>query len=191
MSVALVLPSMEAQSLWHEGQNPKGFLLSDNVARNLGDIVTVIIKERQLIKDGQDVTMDKSNELDAKVTSLDVNPRAFSTLPAMGYSSKSTFGGKADFSRDGRFETLVSAQVIDVQPNGNLVVEGRRVIRLDDEVKTIRVSGIVRPQDLSPENTVLSENVANAEISYQGDGPLSQATRRGWFSRFLEWIWPF
>src|SRR5262249_46151397 len=136
--LALVLPAMlagtaHAQSLWREGQNPNGFLISDNVAHNVGDVVTVIIRERQIIQDGKDVAMDKSNVLDAKITNFDVSPGTFNPLPAFGYSSKSTFGGKSDFSRDGRFETLVSTQVVDVQPNGNLVVEGKRIIRLDDE----------------------------------------------------------
>jgi flagellar L-ring protein precursor FlgH len=75
------------------------------------------------------------------------------------------------------------------------VVEGRRTLRTDFETKTVTISGVVRPLDISPSNTVLSESVANARIIYEGNGPLTETTNQGWLARLFtiafNFFWPF
>ena len=85
----------------------------------------------------------------------------------------------------------ISARVIQVLPNGNLVVRGSREITVNYEKQYIIVQGVVRPEDISPENTVLSTYIADAKIDYTGKGDLSRQQRQGWLSRLIDVIWPF
>ncbi|MEW6745874.1 MAG: flagellar basal body L-ring protein FlgH [Planctomycetota bacterium] len=188
---AILAPGLAAQSLWCEGRTAMGNLIGDNVATSVGDLVTIIIRERQLIQDDQEINTEKDTRMDSAVSELNAFPNAFDPLPSMKYASRRSFDGTAEYQRDGRFETSVSARVIDVQPNGNLVIEGKRIITIGDEVKTISISGIVRPLDLSATNSVTSERVADAIIRYDGEGPLSNAMEPGWFEKLLDYIWPF
>ena len=85
--------------------------------------------------------------------------------------------------------------VVDKLPNGNLVVTGRREIRIDDETKLIEFTGIVRALDIQADNTIQSELVANAEVVYRGHGPMTRSTNRygvgGWLHSAIAWLWPF
>jgi flagellar L-ring protein precursor FlgH len=109
--------------------------------------------------------------------------------------STDSFIGSANYQKSGAFTARLAAIVVDTMPNGNLVVSGRREIRVDNENKLIEFTGIVRRFDISATNTVESELVANAQITYRGQGPLTDSTNRiglgGWVHRFFAWFWPF
>ena len=92
---------------------------------------------------------------------------------------------------DGSFSTSITASVIDVQPNGNLVVQGRRKVVIDAEEKWMTISGVVRTFDVDANNKVQSESVANATVKYESSGRLAQNTKRGWFDTILDYLWPF
>ena len=106
-------------------------------------------------------------------------------------TSDRQFNGEAKYDKEGSFETRLSVIVIDVQPNGNLVVEGRRRIVIDRESKCIRVTGIVRPYDVTTANSIYSWQVANASVAYEGNGPLTRTTNRGFLGELLDLVWPF
>jgi len=183
-----------AQSLWpgDEAVSP----IADTVARRRGDVVTILIREVQAVENEEESKQNRKTSLSAKIDAFGIKPNAFDLpMKLAEVSSEKGFEGSATYDKEGRFEARISAVVVDVQPNGNLVVEGRRRIRIDNEVKTIKVAGIVRPLDLNGSNVVLSENVANASIDYVGDGPLTRATTRGFFGRLFDAVfhvlWPF
>ena len=88
-------------------------------------------------------------------------------------------------------QTQIAAVVMEVLPNGNLVIEGSRLKKSVDEKVLIRISGIVRPEDISNTNTVLSSAVAQGKIVFESDGPIANSNRWGWFERFVDHIWPF
>ena len=103
----------------------------------------------------------------------------------------------ADFKAEGatgrteRLTATVPAIVRKVLPNGNLFIEGHRVVLVNDEEQHFYISGVVRPIDIDQENSVKSTMVADAEIEFTGNGVLSDNQRQGWLSRYLGWIWPF
>jgi len=101
------------------------------------------------------------------------------------------FEGQGQNDRTDLMRTRLAATIVDIKPNGNLVLEAQHTFAKQREKTTITLSGVVRPQDVAPDNVVLSYNVADADIRYESSGPVSDANRRGWLMRILDKIWPF
>lgn len=196
--VALLAPSSAAQgrmgSIYSPDHGPIG-LVGNKTARRVGDLITVIISENQDLKNEEKTDLSKSTDLNQELSNFDIFPNAFDPLPSLAASSDDTLTGKANYEKKGNFQARLTAIVMDTLPNGNLVVKGRREIRIDDEVKLIEFSGIVRRYDVKPNNTVESELVADARVSYLGTGPLTNSTNRvglgKWFHDAIAWLWPF
>lgn len=169
--------------------------IADKTARQTGDLVTVIISEIQDIKQEEKTDLRKQNDLEYALTAFDVAPGAFGVLPSIGSSKDDNFRGVANYEKKGRFEARLTAIVTDVHPNGNLVIHGRRELRIDGEVKILEFTGIVRRFDVRKDNTIKSESVADARVRYSGSGPMTKATNRsgfsGWLHNAIDWIWPF
>lgn len=196
--IGLVLASLPALasgqspgSLWGRPGASTRSVVSDHSALEVGDIVTVIVSEGQTVQDDGKMETKKDSGLDSKLELFDLKPNAFSTLPALKYSSERSANGETKYSQKGKFETRLSAVVLDVKPNGALLIEGRRTIHLDGDLKEMRVRGLVRPLDISSDNTVQSDRIADADILYEADGKRSAATEKNWFERALDFIWPF
>ncbi len=181
-------------SIYNAAQGPIA-PIGSKVAARVGDLVTVVISETQDLKNEETSDLSKSTAVDYQLTNFDVKPNAFNTLPRLAAGSEDQFNGTANYSKKGKFEARLTAVVVDVLPNGNLVLQGRREIRIDQETKLIEFGGIVRRFDLKSDNTVSSERVANARVSYVGTGPLTNSTNRrglgGWIHDALDWLWPF
>lgn len=188
--ILLLAATLPAQSLWN-ATRPMPSLTSDAIARQVGDLLMVMISEKQTIKNKEQSDFGKSGSLNAALSSFAVLPNAFGTLPGMSATNTREFSGDGQYDKEGSFQTRLSVVVIDVQPNGNLIIEGRRQVIMDKEKKTVRITGMVRPYDITGFNSVMSENIANASIVYEGDGPLSRATNKGWLSELVDHVWPF
>lgn len=187
----LIVGIAPSQSLWN-ARRPSPSLISDTTARNTGDVLTIVISESQTIKNKEKTELNKEASIDAELTTWEVLRNLFDVpLPAVAGTNTRDMTGDAKYDKEGTLQTRISVLVIDVMPNGNMLVEGRRRIVMDQETKTIRFTGIVRPYDVSSMNTVRSESVANASIAYEGQGPLTTATTRGWLSELLDFVWPF
>ena len=106
-------------------------------------------------------------------------------------SFSNSFSGTGATSRGDRMTASITARVIDVKPNGNLLIEGSREIRVNAETQIIILSGLIRPTDISPDNTILSSYIGDARIEYVGTGALSDKQRPGWLSRAADFVWPF
>ncbi|MEE9391435.1 MAG: flagellar basal body L-ring protein FlgH [Planctomycetota bacterium] len=182
--------SAEAQSLWNPDR-PAPAIFSDTTARLVGDILTVVINETQRVANDEQTTFDKSSSLDAVLTNFDLLPNFLEPLPQVTANAEKKFEGSGKVDKDSSFQTRMSVLVIDVMPNGNLLIEGTRTIIVDGDKKIIRLTGVVRAYDIARNNTVRSEFVANASLAFEGTGPLSRSVNRGWFSRLLDTVWPF
>lgn len=189
--VATAPAPADAQSLWQKGRKKHVALVADNRAHRLGDIVTIVIDETQKVENKENVNTSKTTGASASVTSFTPAPDLAKDWLPVEWDSNRTFGGTADFKKEGTFETRITATVIDTQPNGNLVVEGRRKVTIDGEEKWMTVSGTVRSFDVESDNTVKSELVANATVTYVSCGALATNTEKGWFEKIVDWIWPF
>jgi flagellar L-ring protein precursor FlgH len=183
-----------AGSVYHPDAGPRS-IIGSKIAFSRGDIVTVVIKENQNVQNQESSDLQRGTTLDYGLSVFNLKPNMFSTLPRVGADSSETFAGSANYQKKGAFEARLASIVVDVLPNGNMVVNGRREIRIDNETKLIEFSGIVRRYDISNENTVQSELVANAQIQYRGKGPLTDSGQRYGFGafvhRWLGWLWPF
>ena len=170
-------------------------LISEKTAYRRGDLLTVVISESQEIKNQESSDLAKSTNLNYKINIWDINPNAWDPLPAIGADSTDNLISGAKNQKSGAFSARLAALVVDTLPNGNLVISGRREIRIDDETKVMEFTGIVRRLDITALNTIQSELVANAEVVYRGSGPLTRSTERyglgGLIHSGWAWIWPF
>ena len=184
----------QAQSLWKPGSRMSS-LIADHTAHKVGDIVRIVISERQTVQDKNNLKTERTSSLAATPTSFQLTRHAPATLPSIEIEGSRKLDAKADAQKSGLFTAVVPSSVIDVLPNGNLLVNGRRRIFIDQDEKTIEITGIVRPIDISAENTVQSDQIAEARITFINDGPIAEASKKGWFARAWDklWnsIWPF
>jgi flagellar L-ring protein precursor FlgH len=187
-------PQGRRGSIYDPDQGPFG-LVANKVGSRVGDLVTIVINESQDVKSEESSDLTKQTNLNYKLSNFDIKPNAFNPLPQIDASSDDGLKGTANYKKKGTFTARVTAVVVDVLPNGNLVVNGRREIRIDKETKLIEFSGIMRRYDISADNSIPSELVANAKVCYVGSGPLTEATNRTGLGSLIHsaisWVWPF
>lgn len=178
-----------AQSIWQHRVPERVFLVSDTAARSVGDLVTILISENTDVenKDQRDMNKDSDASIDFDFSSSSSTP---ASLDISGKSDRA-FNGQSNYSVEQEFSDRMTVEVLDVLPNGNLVIGGRRQRIVAGELRTLVISGTVRYTDISSNNTVRSQYVANFNICYDGDGPESHFSNQGWGSRILNRIWPF
>jgi flagellar L-ring protein precursor FlgH len=196
LSLACVAASAQARiGSIYDPDNSPGDWIAAKIAVHRGDIVTVLVSENQNVNNQETSDLSKETDLDYKLTAFTLNPHTFNTLPHLAADSTDSFKGNASYTKSGAFTARLAAIVVDVLPNGNLVISGRREIRIDQETKLIEFSGVVRRYDITANNTVASEFVANANVVYRGQGPLTQHTNRWgigkWIHDAISWLWPF
>ena len=185
--------SLQAGSIWAKRDNNMKTLYADDVARNIGDVLTILVTEDSEVdntakRDLQKETSRSSN-FDGRLDIEDI----ISTMPGftMDATSASELAAKADYQDKRSFEDQVTVVVIDILPNGNLVVIGTRDRNIAGDVQKIEISGIVRPSDITFDNTVLSAQVANFQIVTKNGGIAAPYTRTGWLSRAFDILWPW
>ena len=172
-------------------------LASSLTARRPGDILTILIKEKVKIRQDAKVNRSSINSFAAKLESFRIKPDVFKLglLPDLDVRSSKTQKAQSKQEKDDTFEARMAVVVQDVLPNGNLLIAGTRSIFVDDEEKTLKISGLVALRDISSSNTVNSENIANAKVSITGKGAGSQFIKKGPVGRIVQtaiWlIWPF
>jgi len=197
-AAALLLQQSPVQgrrgSIYDPDEGPFG-LVANKVGSRVGDLVTIVINESQDVKSEESSDLTKETTLDYRLTNFNIKPNAFNPLPAVAATSQDDLKGTANYKKKGTFTARVTAVVVDVLPNGNLVVNGRREIRIDKETKLIEFSGIMRRYDIEADNSIASELVANAKVCYVGNGPLTESTNRTGLGALLHsaiaWVWPF
>jgi len=191
-AVAVANTDASAQSLWRKGRGNHASLIADNRAYRIGDIVTIVVNEEHKVEDDQEVKLNKSTSDQATMKDVpDFMEDITDDLFPIDWDSDRTHDGKAEVDKEGLFEAQITATVIDVQPNGNLVIEGRRKVVIDSEEQWMTITGTVRRFDVSTNNTVVSSLVANAKVTYEGSGPYTRSAERGWFETLIDYVWPF
>ncbi len=163
-----------------------------------GDIVTIIIRERRRWEADADLEtrkrFDLRSELDAflKVTGGGVGAAAFRRgKPTIDYRLNQKLRNEGDTSREDELTLRLAATIIDVKPNGLLVLEGRARIVHDEEISVITVTGSCRMQDVTADNTILSTQIADKEVVVDNEGALRAASTRGWILKLIDWLKPF
>lgn len=184
LSVALIGQPLlcSAESLW--SPNKRSSIFQDVKARDVGDVLTIVISESSSATRGSSA----KNSKDAKLT-LGAGTGSFlDWITAHNASQSDSFNATGNISNTNRFSANITVQVVGIQPNGNLLVSGTQSIKQNRDLQTITISGEVRPYDISGDNTVLSTYVANAEIVVSGKGPLMRKQRQGIITQALNFL---
>lgn len=186
-------PSYASGSLW---QATSTGLAEDMKARRRGDIITVLISENASASKKASTGTSRGSSISGgipKLLGLETtgirNWADLAQLLSASYGSK--FDGSGSTSREETLQATLSAKVVDVIPNGNLLIEGRRNVRVNNEDQIIVLTGTVRGRDVSADNTVSSALVADAKIAYSGKGVISDRQKPGWLLNVLDKVWPF
>lgn len=169
-------------------------LYSDGRAHRVGDILTIILQERTQSSKSAKTELDKSSETNipaptilGKQAKLLGNPLSFVQPEAT-----TAFEGEGSSDMSNSLQGNITVTVHDVLPNGTLLVRGEKWLTLNQGDEFIRISGLVRPQDISTDNTVVSTKLADARLAYSGTGSVSDTNTTGWLSRFfISPLWPF
>lgn len=172
----------DAESLWQD--NRKASLYTDVKARNIGDLLTVVISESSNTTRTSSANNGKSADVEVSAGSGSL----LKWLTAHGASQSDSFKANGSISNTNRFTANITVQVIGVQPNGNLLIAGSQSIKQNKDLQTITITGEVRPEDISSNNTVLSTYVANADIVIGGKGPLMRKQRQGILTQVLNFL---
>ena len=180
-------------SLWQEG-NGRAYMFEDLRASRVGDIVIVQIVEQHKGSKSASTTADRDSTFDGKVGgsffSLNNLASAMAGGTELNMDFQNEFEGSGSTSREDTLTGTIAARVVEVMPNGDLRIKGRREVTVNSEKQTMIISGIVRRIDLDTQNTVLSTNIANAKIQYTGLGVVDDVQRPGWLVRIFGWLSP-
>lgn len=204
LALALAIPALAgADSLFQASSFKKTTLIGKHNRFEVGDVITVLIQE----KINSSTTSNMNTKKESKVQSqapmdssntffTDHGPNGLGivskeALPNWDIQAKNETKARGQTDRVAQLTTSISCLVTRVDDSGNLHIEGDKTVSMNREDSTVHVSGIVRARDVTPANTVLSMQVANAQIILKGKGPLWNSQRRGVITRMLDWFSPF
>ena len=169
-------------------------LFEDQRARRVGDIITIVLVEKTNASKTASTSTSKNQHTDIATPSIYGGPVKYIGKEILSATADAdrTFKGEGDSTQSNSLSGRVSVTVTEVLPNGNLMVQGEKLLTLNQGSERVQVSGIVRAGDIGADNTVLSTQVADARIIYAGEGALADANSMGWLGRFFQskW-WPF
>jgi flagellar L-ring protein precursor FlgH len=189
--LALAPAGSPADSLWPGGASDYGNganAVSDSRALKVGDIVTVQIMESATAQQASSMTTGKQASVSGGAGQGTFSKNGGTPLTSFGATGTESFDGGGQAARSGTLVTTLSARVVSVLESGNLVIEGHRSLKLNEEKQDIYVKGIIRPKDVGRNNTVTSSMISDAQIVYEGKGPLTEKAKAGAFSRLLDWF---
>ncbi len=184
-------------SLWTDTAS----LYEDVKARRLNDLVTINVVENITGSGKADTSTNRKSTLDASVQSFFGVPTNLGLKNLFGHgntfspevqgSAENDFKGSGATTREGTLVGTITAKVVEVLPNNNLVLEASKEITINNEKQILVLRGIIRPDDILVDNTVLSSRVADAQVYFVGDGVIQDKQRQGWLVRVLDNVWPF
>ncbi|MBI5849270.1 MAG: flagellar basal body L-ring protein FlgH [Nitrospirae bacterium] len=196
-------------SLWHDTAS----LYEDRKARRLNDLVTINVVENITASGKATTKTSRDSSSGFAMTDLfgmnkDFNIQNLPLIkdfykgnsaagpqlpftPSLSGTATSAFDGKGDTSREGKLIGTITAKVVEVMPNGTLVLESRKDTTINKEKQTLVLRGMIRPDDILPDNSILSSYVADAQIFYVGQGVLQEKQSPGWLTRIMDQVWPF
>jgi len=164
-------------------------LYADKKGKKAGDVVTVLVMEAAKAGSDTRTETEKKNGVDVSLNKPS-GSKALSWLPSFGVSNEANvnYNGKGATARNGELKATVTARITEVLDNGNLLIEGSKLVAINDEEEILEVSGTIRADDINPDNTVYSYKIAEAVIRYSGSGTNTQAAKPGLLTRFFNWI---
>jgi flagellar L-ring protein precursor FlgH len=170
------------------------FLFEDNKARRVGDVITVLLDEQTNATKSASTNTNKNTAIGLANPTLFGREPTFRGKPALSasVSADHAFSGAGGSSQSNRLSGDITVTIAEVYPNGNMMIKGEKLVTLNQGSEVISITGLVRAADVSPLNTITSNRIANAKITYRGRGALADSNRPGWLTRILGGVlWPF
>ena len=193
---ATAAPNATANSLWRPGA--RAFFI-DQRASKPGDILTVVININDTAKLTNQTQMQRQNAttgsiknaLGLETLAAKILPKGYDPANAINQSGSTNSAGTGSLNRQEQISLTVAAVVTGVLPNGNLIIQGSQEVRTNGELRQLTVAGIVRPEDISSANTIQHTQIAEARISYGGQGDLTRVNKTPWGQALAEQFSPF
>ena len=162
-------------------------LYGDRRARDVGDLLTITLVENTMATTTASTAISKKSDIDVGTPTLFGAPVTLGGKDILGASASSDrdFAGKGNSAQSNRLQGSVTVTVIQRLPNGNLVIQGQKNLRLNQGDELVQIQGVVRAADINPDNTISSSKVADARIAYGGRGAVAQSNAMGWLGRFF------
>ena len=183
------------------GDTSKNLLFEDTKAREVGDIVTVLLNETATSSATASTDTSKSSSIDLQTNSIlglpsNMGVQNFLGMgtgfnPAAKGSTTRANKGTGTVSREGTLTGTLAATIVAINESGNFEISGRRSVTVNNEEQLMILTGIIRPSDVNYDNTINSSLIANASILYSGEGVIAEEQRVGWLMRALSYVWPF
>jgi flagellar L-ring protein precursor FlgH len=171
--------------------------LEDTRALRIGDVVLVRINEEADAQGGASTNLSKNVSRESSVTALlGLIPALRKAYPDMdpdeliAFATQSDFAGEGQTQRAGKLRGIIGVRVKQELPNGDLFVEGTKVVMINHEEYHLYISGVIRPADIERDNSVDSALVADARVEFTGRGDIADQVERGWLTKFFDWINP-
>lgn len=169
-------------------------LFEDPKPHRIGDIITVLLEESTSASKNSGTSSTKEDDISMAAPTIFGAPVTYkgNDVFSMNIAPEREFSGESDSSQSNSLTGEITVTVVDILPNDNLVVQGEKWFVLNQGKEYIRIAGVIRPQDVSPDNTLSSSKLADAQIAYSGEGFLADVNNQGWFGQFMnsKW-WPF
>lgn len=196
--VSLTHPTPTTGSLFQEARSD---YFTDLRACRAGDILMVEVVENSKAKKKNDTKAERTNEYKAEIPYLlgyedrlrlgSGSDPTKTNSPLIQADFTSKHDAKAELKKEDTMTTSIGCTVIEVLPNGNMIIRGSRELQVNGETQYIVLQGTVRPSDITSSNTVLSTQLADSKIYYTGRGVLTDKQKPGWLARLLDHVWPF
>lgn len=190
--LAMSVTNGTARSLWTDS-SPLNNLMTQANASQVGEILTILVQEDHRANDSSDGEGSRSQQ-GRGILSMIFNNRLMQKVfggagqaPELSWSTSNSFQGQSEVDRASRFNSRISATIVMIDPVGNFLIEARKTIRIGQEHKSIVLSGKVRPRDIV-NNTLSSHQIADAEISYMGEGTISKMSNPTLFQKFFNFL---
>lgn len=217
-ALACVAGPSHAQSLFQQGMQPEADLGPTDPGATLQgmslilvqppeprqfqvhDLITIIIEETSRSTSSESLDTESESKADGSVNAL-IDPLQLlelrlrqgdlSNQTIVGTDFSNEYQGEGDYERTDRLSTRVTAEIIDIKPNGTLVLQARKAIEQNGEAQQYVLSGVCRQEDVTTSNTVLSTQIANLTVVIENEGEVREAARKGWITRVFEGIFDF
>jgi flagellar L-ring protein precursor FlgH len=189
----LLLQNPDPASLF-SANAPNLFLYRDYKARSVGDILTIQVVENATATNSATTATQKKGDVSLSAPALGGLERGNSALNFANILQGAgglNFNGTGSTTRTGQLQAEISARVVQVLPDGDLRIEGTKVVSINGERQTLTIGGLVRNHDVSPANVVSSTSIANMDVKFDGKGVVADANKQGWLYKFFQKISPF
>jgi flagellar L-ring protein precursor FlgH len=193
LAFVCVAVQADAGSLWPTNSGNERGMIADRKAVTTGDIVTIVVSEAVAASNSQSTKSARDSSITDAVSNF-IYPAIGAhkgVMPSLSLSGKAAYNGGGDISNTQSLVSRAAVLITDVLPNGNLVIEGMRVVTFSGETQYVVLHGLVRQTDIAPDNTVQSSNIADARLEFFSEGQLTEAQKRGWFAKLYEKLRPF